>query len=530
MEINVQTAGYLKDAKIEVNGQNFYLQTTLPKDDELKDNYIGNNIKTIEFNQLNNGTQKTLTGIVRSGDYSYSSKKAEAIGNNINNYSSINSVTLTGTYVPEDGTPEIPITKTVNFNIDWYGEAKANIRINNIYHDDIEERINGEEGTVTLDFSVTTEETTKELLLKRNNVEVEIPELNGYAPTDVVYTGMNATSNYDAQTRKLTIDRQTQVGEDGTIINGISDVNTYNIRVTYPIEAYQSLGEDTITIQIPVKTYYEGYNNPSEEFENPYISNTASATIVANYSKPRGTVARFEVTVGKYISNPTYRYIISKQKPLRIYNGASSEETDDTYQVRWYAYTGTEGEQPGLIMKETENEQTQVTDQFIKTDGNQESMENLTTNIGIGFSGADNMLKEDGWIKVYDEDTGNLLVTFTKQDWNKYTQYNPYKYEIPVKHIRVETSNTNANSSIYIYNQKELDDDYITTTYAKEEFDKFQYIKSTLAGYIGETYINTDTHQANYEAPYSVADIGLSNNTISTQVTEKNEKMTITAR
>ena len=97
MELNVQTEGYLKNAKIEINGENFYLQTALPKDDELKDSYVGNNIKTIEFNDLSNGTQKLLTGIVRSGDYSYSSRKAEAIGNNINNYSKVNSVTLTGT-------------------------------------------------------------------------------------------------------------------------------------------------------------------------------------------------------------------------------------------------------------------------------------------------------------------------------------------------------------------------------------------------------------------------------------------------
>ena len=127
MELNVQTAGYLKDAKIEINGENFYLQTALPADEELKDNYIGNNIKTIEFNQINTGTQKTLTGIVRSGDYSYSSRKADAIGNNINNYSKVNSVTLTGVYVAEDGT-ETPITKTVNFNIDWYGETEASLR------------------------------------------------------------------------------------------------------------------------------------------------------------------------------------------------------------------------------------------------------------------------------------------------------------------------------------------------------------------------------------------------------------------
>ena len=80
MEINVETAGMLKNAKIEIQGNNFYLQTSLPKDNELKDNYIGNNIKVIEFNDLNNGTQKLLTGIVRSGDYSYTSSKADAIG------------------------------------------------------------------------------------------------------------------------------------------------------------------------------------------------------------------------------------------------------------------------------------------------------------------------------------------------------------------------------------------------------------------------------------------------------------------
>ena len=127
MELNVDTAGYLKDAKITINeDSNFYFQTALPKDNELKDNYIGSNIRTIEFNQLNNGTQKMLTGVVRSGSYTFSTTKNEAIGSNINNYSKVNSVTLTGTYVTE-ANQEIPITKTVNFNIDWYGTTKASI-------------------------------------------------------------------------------------------------------------------------------------------------------------------------------------------------------------------------------------------------------------------------------------------------------------------------------------------------------------------------------------------------------------------
>ncbi len=529
MELNVDTAGYLKDAKITINDGNFYFQTALPKDDELKDNYVGSNVREIEFNDLNNGTQKLLTGIVRSGDYSYSSRENAAIGNNINNYSKVDSVTLTGTYVNESN-QEVQITKTVNFNIDWYGTTRAQITNTYLDYDDIENRLDEENGKITLDFSIRTSETDNELILKSNHVEAQIPQLNGYDPLEVVYTGSNATSNYDAETKTLTIDREAVVGEDGIVTTGLSRSNSYSVRVTYPIEAYQSLGEETVTIKIPVITYYEGYNNPNEEFTNPYKSNTATATIVASYRKMQGESARFDITVGKYISYPSYRYIVSKQKPLRIYNGVSAEETEDTYQVRWDAYTGTDGASTGLVMKETENDKAQVVDNFIKTDSNKESMENVTTNIGIAFSGADSILKEDGWIKVYDEETGDLLVTFTKSDWNKYTASNPYKYELPVKHIRIETSETNANSYLTVYNIKELDDEYITTNYTREAFDNLQYIQSNLVGYLGGNYVNTDTHQAHYEAPYSIADIGISNNTISTQTTERNEKLTITAR
>ena len=82
---------------------------------------------------------------------------------------------------------------------------------------------------------------------------------------------------------------------------------------------------------------------------------------------------------------------------------------------------------------------------------------------------------------------------------------------------------------MYVYNLKSLDDEYITTNYTREAFDELQYIKSALTGYVGGNYINTDEHQANYEAPYSLADISLSNNTVSTQITEENLKITIEA-
>ena len=529
MEINVETAGMLKNAKIEVQGNNFYLQTSLPKDNELKDNYIGNNIKVIEFNDLNNGTQKLLTGIVRSGDYSYASSKADAIGNNINNLSRPdNKVILTGTYVNEEN-QEIQIRKEVNLETDWYGETRASISTTN-QSKNLEDVIDEENGTINLDFTVYTNETANQLILSKNYVEGEIPELNGYAPTSVNYTGSTGNFNYNAETRTFTIERIAEVDDQRNVTTRLSRSNSYGIKVVYPIEAYQTLGTETIQLKIPVKTYYEGYNNPNEEFTNPYKSNTATSTIVVNYENPKGTVSRFDVTVGKRVYDPTTRYIVSKIKPLNIYNGISDEEKDDTYTVLWQAYIGTGENLPGLVMKETATGNAQVTDQFIKTNADEESTDDVVSNVGVYFSGADKILGEDGWIKVYNEETGDLLVTFTKDDWNKYSSSNPYKYELPVKHVRIETSGIVEDESyLYVYNIKEIDDNKITEKYERAQFDELQYIKSTLVGYVGETYVNTDTHQANYEAPISVANIRISKNTISTQATEKNEIITIEA-
>ena len=529
MELNVLTEGKITNGKIEINGENFYLQTALPKDEQLKESYIGNNIKVIEFNDIANGTQKMLTGIVRSGDYTYSSSKTSAIGNNINNYSrNDNKIVLTGTYVAEDGS-EAEIRKEINLAMDWYGTTKASITSTSQTSYNLPSRIDEENQKINLGFSIRTLETKNELILSKNYVEGEIPQLNGFDPIEVSCSSGNVDFTYDEETHKFTITRIATVDENGKVKTGVSKDNTYSINVSYPIEAYNSIGADSVTIKIPVSTYFEGYNNPNAEFKNPYTSNIANSTIIATYSNPKGSVAKFKVTVGKYMLRPYSRYVVSKQKPLNIYNGISTEEKNDLYTVRWYAVTGTDGESSGIVMKETRNYMAQEQDKFIKTNASEDSMENITTNRGIGFSGAQNLLKEDGWIKVYDEETNNLLVTFDKNNWNKYTESNPYYYDVPVKHIRIETSETKANSEIYIYNIKELDDEYITQNYTKEEFDNLSYIKSNLTGYLGGNYINTDTAQATYEAPYSIATIALSKDVLSTQITEEHDKIMITA-
>lgn len=541
MELKVLEEGQLKDATITINSNNFYFNTSIVKDNVIAANYISSNTKTIQFNEMGNGSQALLIGSVRSGDYSSTSSKTSAIGNDTSKYSMEDSVTFSGTFVNSEGT-EIPFTKTVPFMVDWYGEVNCEItpKAQTVTTSDFNNLVS--EDGLTLSFDITTTETKNQLIMAGSYISGTIPELNGYKPTSVKISGTNVTYTYDEETGAFTAQREAILNEQGVVTsnaytssNSSTKYNSFNFAVIYPIEAYTAMGEDitSLELSIPVEAVNKGYNNPNTEdgFENPYTSNTATGIVVTTWKK---TVVQtynpsFNIYVGTYKGTPYNTYVISKKKPINIYNGISLEETDDNYVVEWRAYTGTDGITDGIIMNETSGK----TDSFLNTSSTYVSMEELTTNKGIYFSGATNTLGSDGWIKVYDADTDVLIETFTSSNWGSYSSSNPYVYENKVKHIRVETSSTNAESYFYVYNVKELDDTYITENFTREEFDNLSYIYSYLDGYMIQPSDDTYWYKASsynkalYAAPTSVASISIKEDTISTKSTAENEKITI---
>ena len=531
MEIIVQTEGYLKNAKIQIDGKNFYMQTALPKDDELKENYIGTNIKTIEFENLQNGTQKLLTGVVRSGDYSYDSKKMAAIGNNINNYSrQDNKIVLTGTYVDENEN-ETEISKEIYLEMDWYGTTKTTI--NNLYQNftDLEKRVNEEDKYIELNFQIRTDEINNELLIRKNHIEASIPLFNGYKPTSVIVNNSNVYFNYNESISKLIIERTAKTDGTGLLTSTVSRTNTFEVSVKYPLEAYEKMEENSVELLVTIQEFYEGFNNTNAEFDNPYKSNIAETIIRAVYNKSitTGNSSKdyVSIIVGEFISEPYHSYVISKRKPMKIYNGTSLTETNDTYISNWYYYKGEEELEEKIILKETPNNQSQVSDQVLDTSAQYTSMESFVAYKGIYFSNLTDVISENGEIKVYDEELNNLLLTVDKKNLKRYTQNNPFYYETPVNHVRVEISGMNKCSSLNIYNVKELDDEYITNNYTEEEFSSLKQIKSNLVAYRGTTLIGNVSRNALYEIPISIATISLSKNVISTQTTEKDEIITI---
>ena len=524
MELIVQNDGIFKNGVIEIDGKNFYLKTSLPKDSEIKEHAISPNTHEIELNDLSNGTQKMFLGYVRSGIYTNNGNTSLAIGTNINNYSSKdNTVTLRGTYVKESG-EEIPVEKEIKLETDWYGISST--KFDSLRHsqkyDDINSRINEDDQTITFDFTVATIEDANELILSKNVVEVDVPLINDEAPLSV-FLDSNGQIVYNEETHKATIIREAAFDENGNAIKSISSTNSYKISLVYPLEAFKNLGKNSIDLKIPVREYYEGINNNNIEFSNPIKSNIASDTISAYYYQ------YVEPTLGPKVSIKTGYYYsgwyVSKQKPLRIYNRLSDYEPDDVYPVEWNIYTGTDYSDKKIVIKETPNGEARVSDEFEEADGSIQSMEQFVRYKKIRVSGVNDGLNDLGNILIYDDETNNLIKEINKQNYD--TEEEIILDGLYVRHIRVEITGYNAGESIFVEGTKIIDDVKICELYSKEEFEGLKHIKSHVVGYRDNNMFNKEVGIADYQAPYSDATISLSKPTVSNQATEKNLIITI---
>ena len=329
MDINVISDGTLKEGRITIsNDSNFKYSMNMIKDDVLANNYIYKNVKVIELNNIRAGTQKLIFGDILPKVASY------------NDFSKVTQITLTGTYVPSEG-DEIEINKTIDLTVDWYSTTHTNIEayskeVNINFSNTENEEVNR---TIALTFS--TEETIGNLVIKDTVATVKIPELYGYKAEEVIEN--NSGISWDATSSSITITR-----------NSSARKNYYTIYVTYPLEAFEELiaNEDKnlnsetnlnsiVNLEFEISAYYEGYNNPNEEFTNPYKSNVASTTALISINTEDIDGERIIEFGDAYLyvsfSNEIYRSrtkdkAISKQGLLDAYDN----DEDYYYTVDWF--------------------------------------------------------------------------------------------------------------------------------------------------------------------------------------------------
>lgn len=527
-EINVLTQGHLDGGKITLNGNNFTWNTAIVEDSIVEGDYIGETKEIKLKSNLNPGSQKLLWGTIKS-----------KIGNNKNDYSKVNSITLTGTYYDDEGNAT-EINKTIEFPVDWYGETKT--EVNKYYYSlynfesyqnqilDIATIV--KENSIDLSFKVAVSETKQKLLLKKQEAQITIPELNGYKPIEVLVDEKNIDKNYNEETGILTITRNAEEDDNGVITKTVAKSNIYNVTVKYPLEAYDQMTADSVVLNIPVKGINEGYNNPGTEFSNPHIS-TAEGILTVTYSKPSGKIWNIYPTVGnnERVSGAytTFRYQISKEVPTDIFNGDVYEDKTTIYPVRWEVVIGDYTSINKINLQEQDENENKKSDEFLSTSNTYSSMYDYITTTGVYFEQASSALGSDGWIKIYNDETDSLLETFNSSTWERYNKDNPYS--VNIKSLRIETSKPIANTSFSVYQIKEVDDELITESFSQEEFDKlsfvYTYLKGTIEAPDGVTYDNglatseiNKSNYAYYDAPYSVATLIVDPNQITNQKTE----------
>ena len=158
--------------------------------------------------------------------------------------------------------------------------------------------------------------------------------------------------------------------------------------------------------------------------------------------------------------------------PVSIKAFSGIDGVEDLYYTNW------------TIKSENRREETlQITskdsEKFINVNGN--VVEGVYSKYhGIQFSESPRiLLGEDGWIKIYNNETNELIAVFNNSNWDNYIS-NPYIYGTDIKDIKVITSKIVDRAKLYIKNVMKIDDELVKNNISKSEFDKISYIGKNL--------------------------------------------------
>ena len=471
MELRVTGDGHLKDGKIAINGTNASVIATLVPDNVINGVYVGK-ASEIKLKNVASGT----TRIIKVKVYPKVLNKDYFIRDD-------NKITFTGTYVANDGT-ETPLEKNVNFSVEtMYDKVKAeSTLINSGYINEYNytdnqkpyayfyllnrgEQINNVQSNVS---GLTSINNT----IKEFEYRVQVPKFNGYNAESVNvtvnnYQNNNAETNYDKNTGELVI-KYKYIGNNNT-----------NIRVEYPVEAGKDKKNEELKLEGNLKL--TAYNNPNYNA----LESTSTSVVKAKINYYTRTETKY---VPEYIN---FRGVPTADIPIDRYDGSTTTPKSETYNVEWNPYIDKElaGE---VELTESKND---YGDKLLNPELN---IGNVVTNKGISFYINPIVLNENSTIKIYNDETNELIHTFDRNEIIEY-QNKIYNYNTPIRHVKVVLNNINLNKryAVKIRHEKEINDEELIKLTTKESFLNLRYIKSSFQQKTSDQTVTANT-SANY--------------------------------
>lgn len=211
----------------------------------------------------------------------------------LSNFNKINNAKLIGSYVNDEG-KEIAIEKTIQTRLEWTKQITA--YINQATKTFIPYKVAEEQGTI-LQTVVTVGIENNALPIKQTNIKVQVPEINGTKPEEVIVTSnsLKATNGKDGQefsSTNYTYDIATGViniivenNEQENKVSWLKDTSDEYV-ITYKFEEKMP----NITAEQTAEVAISCYNNVQTEVKNAHTLNIEESEIKGNFIRSKSNI------------------------------------------------------------------------------------------------------------------------------------------------------------------------------------------------------------------------------------------------
>lgn len=429
--------GYIKNSIVKIENSNF----RIIKEEEQNLEYVQSvNPETNEIvlNKIEKGESVILeVPIQMNTDSNF----------DVQNLEKVSRITLEGTHVNSKA-KERTFSKTIEVNTKMTAQ---NITAN------LEENVTkyvpytiGEEKGIVLQTLVKSNIINNVLPVKQTEVQIEIPEINGVAPTRISLSAIS-TKATNGGARKTFIENQNYTYKNGIVTLLIkNDPNqdgkiswqkqsTDEILVTLVYEE-TAISNEITTAKLKANSKIELYNNEGS------VLGSKEETILL--TEKVGEVVSFDME-------------LSTNKIEK--GGLLVQETENaTYTEKWTANIGNKNVVDQILLENTVN--------YIDVNGNNYPSEPVYTYTKISRENFLSMLGEEGYIKIYTR-AGRELATLTKDNLE-------YKYEEETPYIIVETSKPQTEGIIEIENGRGIK----PLEYDKTQLETVNNVNTKLTG------------------------------------------------
>ena len=479
LSIKVKNTGYLKNGIVKFVDNNYVMDT-----EKLKDEHIQKTTENkITFKQINNSSNEIIIEVpIKMLQEEMISKES---------FQKESQVIFTGTYIDGNG-KEKEIKKTITNEVSFSGKAEAQISGEVTKY--LPYQTEQETGTL-MQIKIQTGIKDNNLPFAKNEVTLEVPEIEGRKPTrvTVLFTKTEGSYTYNAQTGKLNITVENKENEEGKICWNKEEKEEFLVNFIYSSQQIKPISGN-----ITLKTNQTVYNSKPLTVEK-------ETTVSYDLQDQKGTINNFTMTADESISKG-YLYA----------NTISSQKQETAYEVSYSAQIVDANIQDQI-------ELTMQEDKWINQEGEEASLSQSTMakTVTISKTNFDKILGQEGKIEIFSQD-GTKLGELTHQT----AEVENYEIDIATSkanELTIKTSKPVAEGILTIDVEKVVSKEAIFTA------EQVQNIKALLLYAKAKSNLEqqTLTSQIPFTEPVTKAELTIEEQNLSTIITNQDVEMRI---